>query len=303
MIEKLTLNDLRYIVEQATKELLKESYGISELVSSEASYAAETIREHIDAGYTCTDIHETEHGDVMQHSIFFERELFGELNINFECTVFVANNIQAMSEFKKTLDKTSLYSYFDKKNKIVLNKLLCVPTNNFSLGKNIQIQIQNVLAHEIHHVYEWYLKREFFSKEGNKFTKKDILYTKAINVISNSDGLEKDIALCIYHSYKNEQTAILQQLVKELLVKDYNNNVWEIVKQTEYYKTFEMLKTLKTRVFSKSNEVDEYLKDNYNKDIQWLYKLIEKTIKEMRRIINRAVWRVVSHYSPKKDLF
>lgn len=95
----------------------------------------------------------------------------------------------------------------------------------------------------------------------------------------------------IYHSFKSEQTAFQQELYKVLQQANCTyENVWKIVKQTNYYTDLERIKTLESKLSVDDMELNQYLIYTYNRDINWVIKTLQNTIKKMHRVINRAVW-------------
>lgn len=301
----LNLKELKYIIETATKEILAESYGISETVSYEAEMLLDIINNKIRNKEIISKktFNDNTNGFVKRFYGEFTHIFFNEESLNVNIDIIASTDEDTLYWYLNKYKISDCNIYFSPENR-TLNFQVITLTNNldsFQIKKNGG-EFTGILEHEIKHVYQRYLKRGAYSvspydneKMENLYRNQRIAREKSINM---SNQLLIDINQCIYRSFKTEQTSLQQQINADIKQNVNNKNqIWQYVKSTRYYQEFVTFKNLPNEIKECENEINDFIKTYYNKDIKWLYKIIKYTIKQMRRTINRAVWYSMSYFS------
>lgn len=281
-------------------ELLLEEQGISLVSYASAKKLVEVLNNKLETNHYLF----RKDTDLYYYDMIFDYEAFDNFVIKCDVSLKLLTSLENYEEISQK--HKSDINYNTKNNCLIIDILIYkkgfIPTSN-EFPSKLSGGIVSSIEHEIKHAYQDYCRNFLDGKFGllnnqknnnlyhrARLEKKKYDYPK-----TDEDNMKKNIAHMIYHSFKSEQTAFQQELYKVLKQANCTHeNVWKIVKQTNYYTDLERIKTLESKLSIDNTELNEYLIYTYKRDVNWMIKTLRNTIKKMHRVINRAVWFVLN---------
>lgn len=302
---KLTVNDLKYILNKAGRIIIDEAYGISEIVSVESANVLKEINRILltpNVVVNQEQIPET-NGLVTSYEFAFRMMVFDEFHLGVDFMFRIADSFETVKWCRKKKYPKDQLSFNGPKRIITLNLLSMHP--GFDGSEPLQFplagELLRLIEHEMKHAYQYYMKRGMFSDKAYDSERRMGLYNKIKQEMSrysnpkDDEGiLKRDIAHCLYQSFKTEQTAHERELYRQILNSGVQSDgMWDFVKTTTYYDEFTDYKTLLERRKGYEETLNSYMKATYGKTFQWFQHTAENCVKDMRRVMNKAIWQAM----------
>jgi len=306
----ININDLGSLVE---KTLLKESYGISELVSLESDLFIDDLNERIenrlcsDRGYYNPEIPGTVRRIVCQYNRLF----FNEFSIRVDLDVCVADNEEILFWYANKAKLKGNDIHFSPDPRVLTFKIfgLSKTVENFRFNK-FGSDFEGLIEHELKHAYQTYLKHGAFSISSYESDKTNNLRNRQRQGKAYAEGVDdkklKEIFTVInqvvYYSFKTEQTAFEQEIYRNIINHtNSKNEVYEYIKTLDFYQDFEKIKVLKKTIEDNEEIVGGYLENIYGKSLKWFYSVLDYTVKKMRYVINRSIWNAMGFFGSRMN--
>lgn len=285
-----------YIITE-TKKILNEELGINKEVQEATSNILEFVNEILSdkknyGEFFWDNNPENKVYGVLGHC---EYTLFNGYNIQLYIQMCIFDDREKMKKAYETFSDIERYYFSSFSNAIVLHFPAYRP--NFNYNKDIvQIGLKNTrirgtLSHEIKHAFQFFKKRQTREILRLNSYKKSEVYTTA-NEWAKSKNTNKCLfGYAIYYCFPTEITANMESLFTNIKqnCNDLNEAI-QFIKTSELSRTAQATNYLVGEIINNHfpEEIYVELKNDFNRDKEWLIKHLNKGLKLLKRCLKRA---------------